>query len=89
MKVTSDLQVVFLTLDFLKSAFTPWAMLTLLEINVSTEVVFVFVQQYRSHTDLTWQLCQKDVPAQCKNDEGCHIHPAVLIAHRQSSAYMN
>lgn len=53
MKVTSDLQVVFLTLDFLKSAFTPWAMLTLLEINVSTEVVFVFVQQYRSHTDLT------------------------------------
>lgn len=53
MKVTSDLQVVFLTLDFLKSAFTPWAMLTLLEINVSTEVVFVFVQEYRSHTDLT------------------------------------
>lgn len=53
MKVTSDLQVVFLTLDFLESAFTPWAMLTLLEINVSTEVVFVFVQQYRSHTDLT------------------------------------
>lgn len=43
----------------------------------------------RIKTNLTWQLCQKDTPAQCKNDKGCRIHPAVLIAHRHGNADMN